>query len=58
MLSLLLERDKLAVSRTVLPEVDDVVRSDDHMSLVHFAVFGFDGDRLALDGTANSVAEN
>ena len=58
LLSLLLERDKLAVSRTVLPEVDDVVAGDDHMSLVHFAVFGLDGDGFALDGTPDGVAEN
>ena len=58
LLSLLLQRDQFGVGGAILPEVDDVVGGDDYVRLVHFAVFGFDGDGFGLDGAPDGVAED
>lgn len=56
--TLAFNRGELGMSRAVLPEVNDIITCNNDMSFVHFGVFRFDRDSLAIDRASNSVAEN
>jgi hypothetical protein len=57
LLLLLLKRLHLGVRRSILPVVNDIIRCNDNMSIVHCHIFWLNADILAVDGAANSVAE-
>jgi hypothetical protein len=56
--TLAFNRGELGMSRAVLPEVNNIITCNNDMSFVHFGVFRFDRDSLAIDRASNSVAEN
>ena len=58
LLFLLLQSSELRMLGAVLPIVNDIIASNNNVSLVHGDKLGLDGDVFVLDWAANCVAED